>query len=29
MLGSEMGYEKKEEENGVDGSSYFTARTYT
>lgn len=29
MLGSEMGYEKKEEVNGIDGSSYFTARTYT
>ena len=28
MLGSEMGYEKKEEENGIDGSSYFTTRTY-
>ena len=28
MLGSEMGYEKKEEENGIDGSSYFTARAY-
>lgn len=26
MFGSEMGFEKKEEENSVDGSSYFTPR---
>ena len=29
VLGSQMRYEKKEEGNGINGSSYFTARTYT
>ena len=29
VLGSQIRYEKKEEGNGINGSSYFTARTYT